>query len=83
MGINEKYLVDTIKAVGNDTSSGYMAHLRLQYNLELLNNRQEITLDVIAVGSGHGSYSQFFRSFSKKYGIIPSEYKKLSTKIKS
>lgn len=83
MGTNEKYLADAIKAGGNDTFSGYMAHLRLQYALELLNNRPEMTLDVVAVDSGHGSYSQFFRSFSKKYGITPSEYRKMSAKSMS
>ncbi|MDL2243607.1 helix-turn-helix domain-containing protein [Bacteroidales bacterium OttesenSCG-928-J19] len=80
MGTNEMYLAEAIKAGSGETYSGYLSNLRLQYALELLDTNSEITLDAIAIDSGHGSYSQFFRSFSKKYGINPSEYRKLAKK---
>jgi len=80
IGTNEMYLADAIKAGTGETYSNYLANLRLQYALELLIDRPDLTLDAIADESGHGSYSQFFRSFSKKYGISPSEYRKLAAK---
>ncbi|MDL2241946.1 helix-turn-helix domain-containing protein [Bacteroidales bacterium OttesenSCG-928-L03] len=80
LGSNEMYLAEAIKAGMGGTYSAYLSSLRLQYALELLDNNSEMTLDGIALDSGHGSYSQFFRSFSKKYGITPSEYRRLAKK---
>ncbi|MDL2322837.1 AraC family transcriptional regulator [Bacteroidales bacterium OttesenSCG-928-A17] len=78
LGTNEKYLADAIKAGTGEILSEYFANVRLQYALELLDGNSEMTLESIALDSGHGSYSQFFRSFSKKYGISPSEYRKIA-----
>lgn len=83
LGTNEAYLADAIKSGSGETYSGYLADLRLQYALEMLNNNSELTFEAIAIDSGHGSYSQFFRSFSKKYGINPSEYRKMSARKKT
>lgn len=78
IGSNETYLADAIREGAGETFSGYISNLRLQYAVELLDKNPEITLDAVAVDSGHGSYSPFYRSFTKKYGITPSEYRKLS-----
>lgn len=78
IGTNEMYLADAIKEATGDTFSSYLSNIRLQYATELLSDKPEMTLDTIAFESGHGSYSSFFRSFTKKYGITPSEYKTLS-----
>lgn len=80
IGTNESYLATAIKQGSGETFSDYLSNLRLQYALDLLNNSPEMTFDALAIDSGHGSYSQFFRSFTKKYGISPSEYRKLSLK---
>lgn len=82
LGTNETYLADAIKHGTGETFSNYISNLRLQYALELLNDYPELTFDAIAIDSGHGSYSQFFRSFIKKYGMSPSEYRKLLNKKK-
>ena len=78
LGTNENYLASAIRAVRAETFSDYISNLRLQHALELLNDNPDMTFEAIAIDSGHGSYSQFFRTFSKKYGISPSEYRKLS-----
>ncbi|MDR2679375.1 MAG: helix-turn-helix domain-containing protein [Tannerella sp.] len=80
MNTNETYLADAIRETTGETVSSYISGLRLRYALMLLNEHPEMTLDTIAVDSGHGSYSPFFRSFTKKYGITPSEYRKMSAK---
>lgn len=78
LSTNEAYLADAIHQGAGETFSAYISDLRLQYALELLNDQPGLTLDAIAVDSGHGSYSPFYRAFAKKYGITPSEYRKLS-----
>jgi AraC-like DNA-binding protein len=75
---NETYLADAIREATGATVSAYISGLRLQYALKLLNEYPGMTLEAVAVDSGHGSYSPFFRSFTKKYGITPSEYRKMS-----
>ncbi|MDR1644774.1 MAG: helix-turn-helix domain-containing protein [Tannerellaceae bacterium] len=75
---NEAYLADAIRRATGETVSAYISGLRLQYALKLLDEHPGMTLDAVAIDSGHGSYSPFFRSFTKKYGITPSEYRKMS-----
>ena len=75
---NETYIADAIRESTGETYSSYISNIRLQYTLELLQNKPVVTLDAVAVDSGHGSYSSFYRLFTKKYGITPSEYRKLS-----
>ena len=83
LNTNETYLAESIHAGSGDTFSSYISNLRLQYSLELLHDYPEMTLDAIAIDSGHGSYSPFYKAFTKKYSITPSEYRKLAaTKIK-
>ena len=39
---------------------------------------QRAALDAVAEQSGHGSYSPFFRAFVRKYGMGPSDYRRMS-----
>lgn len=78
LGTNEMYLADAIKEGCGATFSEYISQLRLHYSLELLGTHPELTLEAVAVDSGHNSYSPFFRAFTKTYGMSPSEYWKLS-----
>lgn len=78
VGTNEMYLAEAIKAGTGETFSEYIGNVRLQYAIDILNNDPKITFENLAIDAGYGSYSQFFRSFSKKYGINPSEYRKLA-----
>ncbi len=77
LGTNEKYLANAIHEGAPDTTfTGYISGLRLAYSLDLLSN-PGMTLEAVAEGSGHGSYSTFFRAFGKRYGMSPSEYRRL------
>lgn len=77
LSTNERYLTQAIQDGGEHSLSSYLSKLRLQYALEVLNNQPDINLEELALKSGHGSYSAFFRSFSRHYGISPSEFRKL------
>lgn len=78
VGSNETYLADAIREATGETFSSYISTLRLQYALELFETQPDISLDSVAIDTGYGSYSPFYRAFIKKYGITPSEYRKLS-----
>jgi YesN/AraC family two-component response regulator len=75
---NEVYLADAIREATGETFSAYLSGIRLQYTLQLMNEHPRMPLDTVAVDSGHGSYASFFRLFTKKYGVTPSEYHKMS-----
>lgn len=78
MGTNDKYLADAVREGAGTTVATYISDHRLNYSLLLLSDNPDMPLDVIAERSGHGSYSSFFRTFIRKYGMSPSDYRKLS-----
>lgn len=80
LGTNEKYVADAIRQGTGETVLTYIARLRLQYTLQLFDQHPDLSLETVAEESGHTSYSSFYRSFTKHYGMNPSEYKKLALK---
>lgn len=78
LGTNESYLVNAIHEGAADTTfANYISDLRLAYSLDLLTGNPDMTLEALAQESGYASYSPFFRAFVKKYGMSPSEYRRL------
>lgn len=75
---NDKYLADAVRSGAGTTVAAYISDCRLSYSLQLLSSHYSMPLDIIAEKSGHGSYSSFFRAFLKKYGMTPSDYRRLS-----
>lgn len=80
MGTNETYLANAIRNANGETFTGYITGLRLRHALKMLDEQPDLTFEAIAVDSGFGSYSPFFRAFRKQYGISPSDYRKLARK---
>lgn len=78
LGTNERYLIDAVRIGSGTTIANYIGSLRLQYALDLIHDNPELTLDAIAVDSGHTSHSTFFRAFTKAYGMSPTDYKRLA-----
>ena len=78
LGTNENYLANAIhEGAANTTFANYISGLRLAYSLDLLTGNPDMTLETVAQESGYASYSPFFRAFVKKYGMSPSEYRRL------
>ena len=75
MGTNDKYVADAVKAGAGVTIAAYISDLRLAYSLDLLMDEDSSSLEDVALSSGFGSYSSFFRAFMRKYSISPSEYR--------
>ena len=61
-------------------STGFVSfinNLRLEHSLELIRSNQEYTIEGIALDSGFSNRQTFHRLFVEKYGMTPSEYKRL------
>jgi len=77
LGTNEKYLADAVQEGARTTVASYISDCRLACSLSLFTEKPHLSMDMIAEKSGYGSYSAFFRAFTKKYGMAPSEYRRL------
>lgn len=80
LGTNEKYVANAIRQGTGETVLAYISRLRLQYALQLFDKHPDYSLEAVAEESGHSSYSTFYRTFTKFYGMSPSEYKRLALK---
>lgn len=61
-------------------STGFVSfvnNLRLEHSLELIRGNQEYTIEGIALDSGFSNRQTFHRLFVEKYGMTPTEYKRL------
>ena len=61
-------------------STGFVSfvnNLRLEHSLELIRSNQEYTIEGIALDSGFSNHQTFHRLFVEKYGMTPTEYKRL------
>ena len=61
-------------------STGFVSfvnNLRLEHSLELIRSNQESTIEGIALDSGFSNRQTFHRLFVEKYGMTPTEYKRL------
>ena len=61
-------------------STGFVSfvnNLRLEHSLELIRSNQEYTIEDIALDSGFSNRQTFHRLFVEKYGMTPTEYKRL------
>lgn len=79
LGTNEKYLANAVREGADTTVAAYISDFRLNYSLGLLSGDPTASLDMISEASGYSAYSTFFRVFTRRYGMSPSDYRKLST----
>ncbi|MEG1380226.1 MAG: helix-turn-helix domain-containing protein [Bacteroidales bacterium] len=78
LNTNRTYLSDCIKTGCGKTYSNYISDLRLHAAIKLFEQESNLSVTEISEQVGYGTYTSFYRSFSKRYGINPSEYYKLS-----
>lgn len=78
LNTNEKYIFDIIREYHSSNVSDYLNNLRLNYARTLLaQSSDKRTIDAIALDAGFNSRSVFFRLFKEKYGMTPSEFRRL------
>ena len=55
----------------------YITSLRIDYALMLLCTDKDISVETIAAKSGFATRQTFYRSFTERFGISPSEYRRM------
>lgn len=73
--MSEKYLSRYFKEHFNIGYSEFLLHLRLTKACDLLETT-ELPITDVALSSGFGNISYFIRSFHKRYGVPPLQYRK-------
>lgn len=76
LNTNEKYLFDTIKENTGLSFSEYISGLRLNLAKKLLAEDNNLTIEDIALRSGFGSRTTFYRLFRENYKLTPAEFRK-------
>lgn len=75
MAVSRAQLFRKIKAMTNQTVQEFITTIRLNRAAELLLT-SDLQIGEIAIDCGFSNASNFRRSFQKKFGVIPSDYKK-------
>lgn len=80
LSVAPQYLSKIFKQVLGINFSHYLSDIRLNYaKTQIKNSPKNIT--EICFDSGYTNFSHFSRSFKKKYGLSPREYKKFQTQM--
>ena len=76
--LNERTLANALREVNNQTVLEYITMYRLENARCLLSRQTSDTLKEIAVQSGFGTLRTFQRYFRDRYGMPPSQYRKIA-----
>lgn len=75
MRTNRTYLCNYIRKVYGQTFPEYIATLRLNAAIEMLQDKHHsMDIQSVAEAVGFMNYSSFYRAFLKRYGMNPSDY---------
>lgn len=72
---NKNKLNEALMAGCGMNYSKYICELRLQESIRIIEEDNNISLNDLAMHCGFNTYSSFYRSFCKRFGIGPAEYK--------
>lgn len=75
MGTNYKYLADAVKEATGKTFSVYITDLRLEYARNLITTNPYERIQNVYNYSGFTNKTTFNRSFTKKFGLTPSDFR--------
>ena len=72
---NKNKLNEAIIAGSGMSYSKYICELRLQESIRIMENDSNILLNDLAILCGFNTYSSFYRSFYKRFGMSPADFK--------
>lgn len=72
---NKNKLNEALMAGCGMNYSKYICELRLQESIRIIEEDNNISLNDLAMHCGFNTYSSFYRSFCKRFGMGPAEYK--------
>lgn len=72
---NKNKLNEAIIAGSGMSYSKYICELRLQESIRIMEDDSDILLNDLAIRCGFNTYSSFYRSFYKRFGMSPADYR--------
>ena len=75
VGTNRSYLSEYLNSSCGSSFSEYINNLRLDYAENLMKDDCAMSIEAISAASGFNSLQTFRRSFVKRHGITPSQYR--------
>lgn len=79
-GFSESHFMKLFKELTGMSFTAYLVNYRLELSAKQLPETNQKIID-IATNCGFNNHSYFTRSFIKKYGITPAQYRKLSVNL--
>lgn len=73
--INKNKVGHLIQQYAGTNLNRYINEMRLEYAAKLMRENPESPIKAIAINSGFNNIRTFYRLFSAKYGVTPTEYK--------
>ena len=75
-GLTLRILSSAFIKVSGVSFPRYINNLRLDYSLYLLKNKENLSIEGIALEAGFANRQNYYRLFSERFSITPAEYKK-------
>lgn len=75
MGVGKNRFSQILQNAGQANLKGYLNNLRLEYAVQLLESRPELSIQGIASQCGLENASTFYRLFKEKYGVNPKAFR--------
>lgn len=75
MHLSRRTFVPLFEDCTGSSIAQYIQTLRLEFAADMIRNNKDYTIDAISQESGFSSRATFYRNFTKKYGITPTEYR--------
>lgn len=77
LGYHENYIQRVFKGFSGYSIRQFIIHIRLKYACSLLRNTKRSIFN-IAIETGFGSISRFYKAFGDCYNLSPKQYRKLN-----
>lgn len=78
VGLNKNQVAKLLQKYAGTNLIRYINGMRLDYSLKLMEMHPEYPIKAISADSGFNNTRTFYRLFSARFGIAPSEYKRKS-----
>ncbi|GIQ69378.1 AraC family transcriptional regulator [Xylanibacillus composti] len=79
-GISPSHLSETLKKTTGQSFVPLVHDIRIRHACSLLSST-EMSVAEVAYEVGYGSYKTFHRIFAERKGMVPTQYRKLNTKL--
>lgn len=73
--VNKNKVGQLVQRYAGTNLNGYINDMRLEYAVGLLHEKPDMPIKALVVDSGFSSVRTFYRLFTAKYGVTPTQYR--------